>query len=88
MTTSADENVWNIKKTGFHKKEKFWLKGAVSMKKKWLLLKGMVLTKGNGFHETQRLSLKGMASTKRNDFHWNEWLPIKGIASNKGNAFH
>ena len=60
---------WNIKKNGFHKNEKFRLKGAASTKRKWLLLKGMVSTKGNDFHEKQRLSLKGMASTTGNGFH-------------------
>ena len=67
MITSADKNIETLNRMASTKQ--FRLKGAASTKKELLLLKGMVLTTGNYFHEKQRLSLKRVAFTKGNGFH-------------------
>ena len=59
---------WKTKKNGFHQKEKFWLKGAASSKRKWQLLNEKVSSTGNDFQE-KKLSLKAMASTTGNSLH-------------------
>ena len=43
------------------------------------VLKELVSTTRNSFHQKERFPLKKIPSNEKNDFHWKEWFPLKYV---------